>query len=155
MTNIESINMWLTIVSIICTIVSIVCSIISICNAKKARNYKEQAKRVLSLTNIKEVLVEFEHVSRDFINKTRDKDWYKGQDPNNIIQPLSDILIKFNSLYPSIVNHTILKENVRLLSEKILNYEKTAQKMKKETNNIIFEIIELLNNSMNDVLNDI
>lgn len=153
--NIESINMWLTIVSIICTIVSIVFSIISICNAKRARNYKEQAKQVLSLMDLKEILVEFERVSKDFINKTRDKDWYKGQDPNNIIQPLSDILIKFNSLYPSIVYPAILKEKVRLLSEKILNYEKTTQKMKKETNNIIYDIMELLNNSINGVLKDI
>lgn len=153
--NIESINMWLTIVSIICTIVSIVFSIISICNAKRARNYKEQAKQVLSLMDLKEILVEFERVSKDFINKTRDKDWYKGQDPNNIIQPLSDILIKFNSLYPSIVNHATLKEKVRLLSEKILNYEKTTPKMKKETNNIIYDIMELLNNSINGVLKDI
>lgn len=142
--NIENINMWLTIVSIICTVVSIVFSVISVCNAKKAKDYKEKAQKVLYLTDIQGLIVEFENVSKDFIDKTREKQWYKGQDPNAIIQPLNNVIMKFSALYPQIDNEEELKNRVHLLSSNVVNYETVTSKRKKETNNIIYEISELL-----------
>ena len=144
MMNIENINMWLTIVSIICTVVSIVFSVISVCNAKKAKDYKEKAQKVLYLTDIQGLIVEFENVSKDFIDKTREKQWYKGQDPNAIIQPLNNVIMKFSALYPQIDNEEELKNRVHLLSSNVVNYETVTSKRKKETNNIIYEISELL-----------
>ena len=127
--------MWLTIVSIICTVVSIVFSIISIRNARKAKDYKE---------DIQGVIAEYENISKDFVFKTRDNQWYKGQDPNDIIKPFNDILMKFSSLYPQIDNEDELKDKVHLLSSNIINYETVTKKKKKETNDIIYEISELL-----------
>lgn len=144
MMNIENINMWLTIVSIICTVASIVFSIISIRNARKAKDYKEKAEKVLFLTDVQTVIAEYENISKDFVFKTRDNQWYKGQDPNDIIKPFNDILMKFSALYPQIDNENELKDKVHLLSSNIINYETVTQKKKKETNNTIYEISELL-----------
>ena len=123
---------------------SIVFSIISIRNARKAKDYKEKAKKVLFLTDIQGVIAEYENISKDFVFKTRDNQWYKGQDPNDIIKPFNDILMKFSSLYPQIDDEDELKDKVHLLSSNIINYETVTKKKKKETNDIIYEISELL-----------
>ena len=148
MMNIDNIDMWLTIVSIICTLVSIGFSIISIHNANKAKDYKEKAQKVLLLIDIQSVIVEFENESKNFINNTREKQWYKGKDPNMVIKPLDDILMKFGSLYSHIDNNVELKNKVHLLSGNISNFEKADQKKKQDTKMIIYDISELLHNSM-------
>lgn len=147
--------MWLTIISIVFTIVSVVFSIISIYNAKKAKDYKDDARRVLNTIDLKGFISDFERISKDFINKTRDKNWYKGQDPNIVIRPLSDILMQFGSIYPHINNSEELKTKVHTLSSKILKYETVTQKEKAQTHIIICEIVEFLYSSINILIKQI
>lgn len=151
--NIGNINMWLTIVSIICTVASIVFSIISIRNARKAKKYKEQVYGVLNTVDIIEVTNNFESVATTFISNTRAEDWYKGKDPENVMKPLITILVKLPSLYELIEESDNLKNCVKTLNNKLIGYEKADTKMRRSTNSLILKIQELLQKSVKNQLN--
>lgn len=153
MINIENINIWLTIFSVICTIVSIVFSIISICNARKAKKYKEQVYDVLNTVDIIEVTKNFENVATTFISNTRAEDWYKGKDPENIMKPLITILVKLPSLYELIEESDKLKNSVKTLNNYLIEYEKADTKIKRSTNSLILKIQEILQNAVKKQLN--
>lgn len=151
--NIENINMWLTIVSIICTVASIVFSIISIRNARKAKKYKEQVYGVLNTVDIIEVTKKFESVATTFISNTRAEDWYKGKDPENVMKPLITILVKLPSLYELIEESDNLKNCVKTLNNNLIGYEKADTKMRRNTNSLILKIQELLQKAVKNQLN--
>lgn len=154
--NIENINMWLTIISIIVTIISIVCAIISIIQAKnakkdaeQAKTYKDQIKDVLNTVDLMDVSREFARVSQKFISDTTYSDWYKGNDPSRIVDPMREVLFKLPSIYNLVENTYRLKKIIENINSSLMGYEDADQKVRKKISDNIFEIQEILQEAVN------
>lgn len=104
MTIIDNINFWLTIISIVVTVISIVCSIISFKSAKKAKRYKEETLKFKETLDLRSLLNQFMIESQNFQNRTRNLNWYKGQDANLVINPFNKVLLSFGEYYHLILN---------------------------------------------------
>ena len=134
MTIIEYINIILTVVSIAATIVSIRYSILSCKSAKAAKKYKEDTLKFKETLDLRSLLNQFMLESQNYQNRTRDLNWYKGQDANLVINPFNKVLLSFGEYYHLIENANEIKEKVHSLQNAIQTY----------TNNLITGITELL-----------
>lgn len=128
--------------NLIFTIISIVATIFSICYAKKSKQYKEEAKEVVSFFNLFKLYEDFKSKSSMFLNNTRSKNWYKGKDAQSIISPFRDSLLSFAELYPLMQKEDAnnLKNKVNKLHKIVQKYEISKQKEKDEACELIFDI---------------
>lgn len=138
----------LDIVSILVTIISMVISIGSAIDSrkhsKKAKQYKEETLQFIDTLELEHLIVQFKFRSNSFLEKTREKQWDKGWEANSIISPFKEILLSFGSVYDLIDNEKELRDKVHTLNEIIQTYHRASEKEKKETNNLILEITEIL-----------
>lgn len=153
MMKIDNLNMVLTCVSILATIISTLATLISVYQASRAKKYKEQVKGVLSTVNIMEISRDFGKIAKEFIANTRPNEWYKGKDSQYIINPLIEILIKLPSIYDLVGETSLIKNKVNDLNKNLVGYETASKTSKKNTNELIFEIQEILQNTTNTQLN--
>ncbi len=141
--NIENINMWLTIVSIIA-------SLVTIWQACIAKKYKNQIHNVLNAVNIIEISKKFESSATSFILNTRADDWFRGKKSEKIINPMITILVKLSSL-PELSDN--LKNKIKALNNNLLEYEKADSDKKRNTNMLILDIQGILQNEVESQLN--
>ena len=144
MTIIDNINFWLTIISIVVTVISIVCSIISFKSAKKAKRYKEETLKFKETLDLRSLLNQFMIESQNFQNRTRNLNWYKGQDANLVINPFNKVLLSFGEYYHLMENVNEIKAKVHSLQDDIQPYIRFTKDVQKEINNLITGITELL-----------
>lgn len=146
MTDVEKFNLILTIVSILVTIISIGFSIWSFRSAKKSKEYKEQTLQLKDTFDLERLLGIFQAKSRNFQEKTREKNWYKGVDPNHIITPFKDVLSSFGSIYHLIgdADQKKLKQKVHELDQIVFEYDRAVPDDKKKVNVLIREITDIL-----------
>lgn len=123
-------------------IVTICCAIWSFKSAKKSKQYKEEAKKVVSFFNLIKLYEEFKSKRNIFLDNTRSKDWYKGKDAQSIISPFSECLLSLAELYPHIQKEYAdnLKNKVNRLHTIVQKYEISKQKEKDEARELIFDI---------------
>lgn len=144
-----------TIISIVVTCISIGCSIWSFISAKKAKSYKDKAKAAMNLIDIEKLVTQFDYESKKFVNATRNDDWFKGINPNNIISPFSDILSQFNAIYPTLGNPQQLIDLVSNVHKDIQVYIKANDYEKKSTigniNKISCELHNYLHKSIEKI----
>ena len=144
MTIIEYINIILTVVSIAATIVSIRYSILSCKSAKAAKKYKEDTLKFKETLDLRSLLNQFMLESQNYQNRTRDLNWYKGQDANLVINPFNKVLLSFGEYYHLIENANEIKEKVHSLQNVIQPYTRFTKDVQKDINNLITGITELL-----------
>lgn len=144
MTIIDNINFWLTIISIVVTVISIICSIVSFKSAKKAKRYKEETLNFKETLDLRSLLNLFMIESQNYQNRTRDLNWYKGQDANLVINPFNKVLMSFGEYYHLMENENEIKEKVHSLQNVIQPYTHFTRGVQKEINILIIEITELL-----------
>lgn len=153
MMKIDNLNMVLTCVSILTTIISTLATLISVYQASRAKKYKEQVKDVLRTVDIIEISRDFEKIATKFISDTRADDWYKGRYSQYTINPLIDILIKLPSIYELVDEMYSIKNKVHDLNKNLVGYETANKIIKKNTNGLILEIQEILQNTIKIQLN--
>lgn len=146
MMKIDNLNMVLTCVSILTTLISVY-------QASRAKKYKEQVKDVLRTVDIIEISRDFEKIATKFISDTRADDWYKGRYSQYTINPLIDILIKLPSIYELVDEPYCIKNKVHDLNKNLVGYETANKIIKKNTNGLILEIQEILQNTIKIQLN--
>lgn len=144
MTIIDNINFWLTVVSIVVTIISIICTIVSFRSAKKAKQYKKDTLKFKETLDLRSLLNLFMIESQNYQNRTRNLNWYKGQDANLIISPYNKVLLSFGEYYHLMENVKEIKEKVHSLQIFIQQYTRFTKDIQKEINNLITDITELL-----------
>ena len=144
MTIIDNINFWLTVMSIVVTVISIICSIVSFKSAKKAKRYKEVTLNFKETLDLRSLLNLFMIESQNYQNRTRDLNWYKGQDANLVINPFNKVLMSFGEYYHLMENENEIKEKVHSLQNVIQPYTHFTRGVQKEINILIIEITELL-----------
>lgn len=144
MTIIDNINFWLTVVSIVVTIISIICTIVSIRSAKKAKQYKKDTLKFKETLDLRSLLNLFMIESQNYQNRTRNLNWYKGQDANLVISPYNKVLLSFGEYYHLMENVKEIKEKVHSLQNVIQQYTRFTKDIQKEINNLITVITELL-----------
>ena len=144
MTIIEYINIILTVVSIAATIVSIRYSILSCKSAKAAKKYKEDTLKFKETLDLRSLLNQFMLESQNYQNRTRDLNWYKGQDANLVVNPFNKVLLSFGEYYHLIENANEIKEKVHSLQNVIQPYTRFTKVVQKDINNLITGITELL-----------
>ena len=144
MTIIEYINIILTVVSIAATIVSIRYSILSCKSAKAAKRYKEETLKFKEALDLRSLLNQFMLESQNYQNRTRDLNWYKGQDANLVINPFNKVLLSFGEYYHLMENANEMKSKVHSLQNVIQPYTRFTKDVQKEINNLITGITELL-----------
>ena len=144
MTIIEYINIILTVVSIAATIVSIRYSILSCKSAKAAKKYKEDTLKFKETLDLRSLLNQFMLESQNYQNRTRDLNWYKGQDANLVINPFNKVLLSFGEYYHLMENENEIKAKVHSLQNVIQPYTRFTKDVQKEINNLITGITELL-----------
>ena len=144
MTIIEYINIILTVVSIAATIVSIRYSILSCKSAKAAKRYKEETLKFKEALELRSLLNQFMLESQNYQNRTRDLNWYKGQDANLVISPYNKVLLSFGEYYHLKENVNEIKEKVHSLQNAIQTYTRFTKDIQKEIYNLITGITELL-----------
>lgn len=135
--------------NLICTILSLLFSLISICQAKKAKQYKEETLHLRDTFDLETLLCRFMIESKYFQDNTRDKNWYKGQGAdriNAIISPFKQILSSFGSLYHliSIEHQADVKYKVDELNSIVNTYDRANEKDIKKTNKLILELTNIL-----------
>lgn len=131
-------------ISICVTIISIGFSIWSFCSAKKAKQYKEETLQFKENIDLKGFLSRFQMESRYFLEKTRNRDWYKGIDVNTVISPFKDVLLNFGQWYHLVKESDVLKKKVYELNDIIQTYDKATSSNKKRVNILIMEITDIL-----------
>ena len=136
--------MWLTIISTICTAISIVFAIISICQAKKARKYKEEVINFKDALEIKAISETYKEARLKFLQETRADDWYKGKDVNLILSPMESVLAKIDSVYPLMTDSRTLKEKVNMVTSEIRQFDKCSMSSKRKTYDTLIEIGQIL-----------
>lgn len=144
MTNTESINFVLTLVSILVTVISIICSVFSFKAARKAKQYKGEIIKYKELLDLRTLLDKFISESQNFQNRTRKTDWYKGQDSSLVITPFNNVLLSFGEYYHLMTNGVEMQFKVHSLQEAIQNYSAFTMNTRKTINRLITDIIELL-----------
>lgn len=144
MTIIDNINFWLNVISIVVTVISIICSIVSFKSAKKAKRYKEETLNFKETLDLRSLLNLFMIESQNYQNRTRDLNWYKGQDANLVINPFNKVLMSFGEYYHLMENENEIKEKVHSLQNVIQPYTHFTRGVQKEINILIIEITELL-----------
>ena len=82
--------------------------------------------------------------SQNYQNRTRDLNWYKGQDANLVINPFNKVLLSFGEYYHLIENANEIKEKVHSLQNVIQPYTRFTKVVQKDINNLITGITELL-----------
>ncbi|MBQ5594181.1 MAG: hypothetical protein IIU78_00575 [Alistipes sp.] len=150
MTSIDSLNMTLTVVSIVVTIASIGCSIWAFISAKNAKHYKEETLQLKETFDMETLLGRFQTESKYFLDKTRKNDWYKGADINPIISPFKEVLSSFGRLYHLAKNPNNLKDKVHELNSIVETYDKAKYKQKARANELILDIIEILQHEIHN-----
>ena len=144
MTNTESINFVLTLVSSLLTLISIICSVFSFKSARKAQQYKGEIIKYKELLDLRTLLDKFISESQNFQNRTRKTDWYKGQDASLVITPFNNVLLSFGEYYHLMTNGVEMQLKVHSLQEAIQNYSAFTMNTQKTINRLITDIIELL-----------
>lgn len=140
----EYINIILTVVSIITTIVSIRFSNLSFKYSKDAKKYKEDTLKFKETLDLRSLLDKFMSESRNYQDRTRCVSWYKGQDANLVIYPYNNVLLSFGDYYHLMENVEEIKVKVHSLQKNIQQYTRFTKAVQQETNDLIIEIIELL-----------
>lgn len=130
--------------SIVVTVISIVCSIVSFRSAKRAKHYKEETLNFKETLDLRSLLNLFMIESQNYQNRTRDLNWYKGQDANLVINPFNKVLLSFGEYYHLIENANEIKAKVHSLQNVIQSYTCFTRGVQKEINILIIEITELL-----------
>ena len=82
--------------------------------------------------------------SQNYQNRTRDLNWYKGQDANLVINPFNKVLLSFGEYYHLMENVNEIKAKVHSLQDDIQPYIPFTKDVQKEINNLITGITELL-----------
>lgn len=142
--SINNVDIFMTALSIFVTIVSIGCSIWSFCSAKKSKKYKEGILILKDTLDLRSLLSQFLSESEHFMEKTRNKEWYRGIDVNVIISPLSRNLMLFGSIYHLISDSSNLKLKVHKLQNNIQHYDTASDFVRAETNDLITDIVDIL-----------
>ena len=153
MITIDKLNLILTIISIIATIVSIVYSFKASVSAKLAKQYKEETLHLREVLDLESLLSRFLSESKYFLDKTRNKDWYRGIDINYIISPFKDVLSSFGKLYHLIEAKDDLKNKVHTLNHLIQTYDRATTSQKTTVNSLILEIGEILQQEIHNNTN--
>ena len=144
MTIIDNINFWFTVISIVVTVISIASSIVSFKSAKRAKHYKEETLNFKETLDLRSLLNLFMIESQNYQNRTRDLNWYKGQDAILVINPFNKVLMSFGEYYHLMENENEIKEKVHSLQNVIQPYTHFTRGVQKEINILIIEITELL-----------
>lgn len=131
-------------VNAILSTLSIIAAVVSICQAQRAKQYKEATLLLCDILDLEGMYTKFTVESRVFLDKTRDDQWYKGIGASPIISPYKEIISKFGGIYHLMKDPEELKKKVRSLNDIIENYDKAGCRKKKEANTLIFEITETL-----------
>ena len=155
MTNIDFLNILLTIVSIIVTIVSIISSISASKSAKAAKQYKEETLQLKDTFDLERFLGRYQVEAKYFQNNTRKNDWYRGIDVNTIISPFTEILSEFGNVYNLMDNPEQLRCKVHSLNEIVQIYSSAKSAQKKEVIGLIIDITELLQHEVHRNMNKI
>lgn len=122
------------------------CTILSSIGAYLSFRYKGEIHEKLKSIGVREYYVQFNLLSRDFVNTTRSKKWYKGIDPDKVINPLSNIVNDFGRISVFIadeVKREKLKGMMKSLHTHIQRYEYPDEQTsveKEATNELIVQI---------------
>ena len=119
-------------------------SILSCKSAKAAKKYKEDTLKFKETLDLRSLLNQFMLESQNYQNRTRDLNWYKGQDANLVINPFNKVLLSFGEYYHLIENANEIKAKVHSLQNVIQSYTCFTRGVQKEINILIIEITELL-----------
>ena len=119
-------------------------SILSCKSAKAAKKYKEDTLKFKETLDLRSLLNQFMLESQNYQNRTRDLNWYKGQDANLVINPFNKVLLSFGEYYHLIENANEIKEKVHSLQNVIQPYTRFTKVVQKDINNLITGITELL-----------
>jgi hypothetical protein len=135
----------LDIVNVSVTIISIITTLCSFKFAKKAKQYKEEALRLIDTLELEHLIVQFQNKSDLFLEKTRGAQWDRGVDTNLIISPFKAVLASFGCVYHLIKNKEVLRNKVHTLNEIVQTYPTANSTKRKQVNKLILEITEILN----------
>lgn len=138
----------LDVVSLTCTVISGALTFVSIVLTIITWIFKKKTVFLYNTIDLKSVIALFDSESSRFKNRTRSPEWYKGVDPNDVIDPFSDILSKFPSIYSSIKCPAELKGHVDKLNEIIIDYSSVSSETKREATSHISSISEILHDSL-------
>ena len=94
--------------------------------------------------DLRSLLNQFMLESQNYQNRTRDLNWYKGQDANLVINPFNKVLLSFGEYYHLIENANEIKEKVHSLQNAIQTNTRFTKDIQKGINNLITGITELL-----------
>lgn len=126
--------------------IDVLCTIISGIGAFLSFLYKGEIHEKLKSLGVREYYVQFNLLGRYFVNTTRDKKWYKGIDPDKVINSLSDIVNKFGEVSVFIsdeVKREKLKRMMENLHAHIQRYKYPDEQTpveKEETNVLILQV---------------
>lgn len=133
-------------VSVMITIADIVCAFVSVCGAISACRYKASVQKQLDMMKVMEYCIQFRMLGQEFTNRTRGNSWFRGCDPNFIINPLSNHLNGFGNVY-SIIGKTRISDKINEMISKLhsriqeyVNTEEQTDESKAETNKLIHAI---------------
>lgn len=155
MTNIDSLNLVLTIISLAVTIISIYCSVLSFKSAKKAKQYKTEVCLLKDTIDLKSLTSNFMVESQHFLKQTRSSDWFRGVDVNAVTSPFVSVLMSFGISYHLMDKGEDLKVKVHKLTCQVQVYETLDFKSKKRCQDLIFEIAETLQEEVQKSANKI
>lgn len=126
------------------TAISIISSICSFKSAKEAEQYKQETLHFKDTINLETLLGRFQAESSSFLNKTRNKDWYKGVDVSLIISPFKNTISDLGKSYHLIKEQNCFQNKVHELNHIVQTYDKASSIDRERVNTLILEIIEQL-----------
>lgn len=147
-TIMQWINGVLTVISALCTIATIVGTIASF-------RYKRGIQNTIKSWKVCEYCNLFAVHGQNFINNTREHYWYKGGDPNIIINPLSNLLLRFGEVAPSLSCADELVDRVeemRILINKYANVMELTEEVKSKTTALIYKISDELYRNRDELM---
>lgn len=151
----DDLNMRLTIVSIVVTVISIGCSFWSFHSAKKANQYKKDTLQLKETMDMEKLLGKFLIESKYFQDRTRTDEWFRGIDANSIITPFIEVLHSFGSIYHLTKDPDSLKQKVHRLNVIVQDYTNAKAKLRKESNELILDISDMLQSEIHRNTNKI
>nr|WP_315031448.1 hypothetical protein [uncultured Porphyromonas sp.] len=134
----------LDIINVSVTIISIITTLCSFKFAKEAKQYKEEALRLIDTLELEHLIVQFQRDSGFFLEKTRGAQWHRGVDTNLIISPFKAVLSSFGCVYHLMKNKEVLRTKVHMLNEIIQTYPTANSTKRKQVNELVLEITEIL-----------
>lgn len=102
-----------TVVTVISIVVSLACACYSACQARSAKNYKEEVQRKMNLFDLMKYSERFHREMNDFIHVSKGENWNKGRNVEELQRKLSTLIQDSNLILPKI-KEPLIEDKIRI-----------------------------------------